>query len=416
MAQPQYDGSTVGMVPDHVPEELVYQWQEPDFPEYEYTPYEVYRKLAKAKKPIFYTPEHFRSLNYGAWVVTSAQYCREVLQQPDPFCTSIRFASDNSAYPGRLIPLGMDPPEHMKYRMLIAPIFSPKAIDAMESEVYRVCNEVMDTFATRGEVDFMREFARVFPGIIFMQIMGLPLDMKERFFYWEEKIFHDGTPEEKRAVGQEVGEYLYQLIDEKRAHPANDLVSTLLAAEVDGKKLDDVTIRDCCFLMYIAGLDTVNGGLGHVFRYLAEHPDDQQRLREHPEKIPAALEELLRIHAWIGTTRVLSRDHEFHGVKMKKDERIIVMNPIASWDEDRFENAFEVDLEREVNPHLAFGGGVHRCAGSYLARRELRVAMAEWLRRIPQWQITAGEKVPYFSDGLLSMRRLPLSWDGSKAI
>ena len=406
--------SDVSKIPDHVPEELVFQWSEVDFPDYETDPYGVIRALAKEQRPIFWTPNDIRS-NNGAWVVTSAAYCREVLQQPDPFTTTIRYANDNASWPRRLIPLMMDPPEHTSHRRLIASIFSPKNIDSQDEYIREVVNEVIDGFAKQGQVDFMKDFARVFPGVIFMRIMGLPIEMKERFFHWEEKFFHDGTDEEKQQVGIEIAQYLQQLIEEKRVNPGDDLVSSLIDSEIDGEQLSDEVIQDFCFLMYIAGLDTVNGGLGHIFRWLADHPEEQQQLRENPERITVALEELLRIHSWIDMSRVLSRDFDFHGVKMKAGDRVVVNTPAASWDEARHECPFDVDLDREINPHLAFGGGPHRCAGSYLARRELSVAMAEWLRRIPQFEVTPGEEVTYFTDGLLSLRNLPLSWDGSEA-
>ena len=405
--------SDISKIPDHIPDELVFQWEETDFAEFETDPYEVYRALARDQRPIFYTPNDYRS-NNGAWVVTTAAYCREVLQRPDPFTTTIRYANDNAHWPRRLVPLMLDPPEHTGHRQLIAAVFGPKSIDAREDYIRGVANELIDAFAGRGQVDFMHAFSRVFPGIIFMGIMGLPVEMKEQFLHWEEKFFHDGTDEEKQQVGKEIAAYLKELIAEKRRNPGDDLVSDLIDAEVDGERISDETIEDYCFLMYIAGLDTVNGGLGHVFRWLADNPVEQQRLREEPGRITLALEELLRIHTWIDMSRVLSRDYDFHGVKMKAGDRIIVKTPIASWDEARHECPFDTDLERKVNPHMAFGGGPHRCAGSYLARRELRVAMEEWLRRIPPFRVTPGERVTYFTDGLLSPRRLPLSWDASK--
>ena len=404
-----------GTLPDHVPEELVFQWEEPDFPEFEIDPYGVYRALAKEQRPIFFTPKDYRS-NNGAWVVTSAAYCRDVLQRPDPFTTTIRYANDNAHWPRRLVPLMLDPPEHTRHRKLIAEVFGPKSIDAREGYIRQMANELIDGFAGRGQAEFMREFSRLFPGIIFMGIMGLPVEMKEQFLHWEEKFFHDGTDAEKQQVGVEIAAYLKALIAQKRSNPGNDLVSELIDAEVDGKRISDETIEDYCFLMYIAGLDTVNGGLGHIFRWLADNPQEQQRLRQEPGRIAMALEELLRIHTWIDMSRVLSRDYVFHGVQMKAGDRVVVKTPTASWDAARHECPFDTDLERKVNPHMAFGGGPHRCAGSYLARCELRVAMQEWLRRIPPFRVTPGERVTYFTDGLLSLRQLPLSWDAAKAI
>ncbi|MDB5447445.1 MAG: Cytochrome [Phenylobacterium sp.] len=403
-------------VPPHVPRELILDFVEGGERDFAVDPYAVFRRLAKTAPPLFYTPRDPRVMDGGAWVVTTADYAREVLQNPDPFCNSIRYASDDAAFPRRLLPLGVDPPEHLKFRAVIAPIFSPKAIDRIESDVYRIANAQIDTFAKSGRTDFMHTFARVFPGTVFMLMMGMPLENREQFFQWEEKFFHDGTNEEKRQVGLEIHSFMVDLIKEKRRRPGEDIITQLTKSEIDGKPLSDDIIYDFCFLLYIAGLDTVNGGLGHIWRYLAEHPEAQAELRADPSLVREAVEELLRVHSWIAVSRVLSRDHEFHGVQMRKDERVVVLAELPCWDPKDFPDPYKVDFHRPVNPHLAFGGGVHRCAGSHLARRELRVGLAEWLRRIPEWRIEPGAKPAYFTDGLLSLRNLPLVWDGAKAI
>jgi cytochrome P450 len=394
----------------------VRQFQERDDPDYALDPYGVFRKLAADAPPIFYTPRDFRVRGAGAWVVTTADYVREVLQNPDPFCNSIRYSNDDANFARRLLPLGLDPPEHLKYRAVIAGAFSPKAINKIEADVYRVANEYIDAFAEDGHTDFMANFARTFPGAIFMMMMGMPLEMKDQFFEWEEKFFHDGTNDEKKQVGLQIHGFMSGLIAEKRKKPGDDVMTMLTRAEIDGEKLSDDVIFDFCFLLYIAGLDTVNGGLGHIWRWLADHPEAQAELRADPSLIPNAVEELLRAHSWITSARVLSRDHVFHGVQMKKDERVIVLAPLAAWDPAEFPDPFKVDFHRPVIPHTVFGAGVHRCAGSHLARRELRIGLAEWLRRIPEWKIEPGVTPVYFTDGLLSPRSLPLVWDGSKAI
>ena len=402
-------------VPPHVPRNLVLNFQEGEDPDFATDPFGVFRRLAKEAPPLFYTPRDYRVRDGGAWVVTTAEYAREVLQNSDPFCNSIRYSSDDATFARRLLPLGLDPPEHIKYRAVIAPMFSPKAIDRIEKDVYRVANEIIDEVGKSGRTDFMHTFARVFPGTVFMQMMGMPLDMKEQFFEWEEKFFHDGTNDEKRKVGMEIHNFMADLIKEKRRRPGEDVVTMLTKAEIDGVPISDDIAYDFCFLLYIAGLDTVNGGLGHIWHYLAQHPEAQAELRADPALVRDAVEELLRVHSWIGVSRVLSRDHDFHGVEMKEGERIIVLAELPCWDPKDFPDPYKVDFHRASNPHLAFGGGVHRCAGSHLARRELRIGLGEWLRRIPEFTIEPGVQPTYFTDGLLSLRNLPLVWDGSKA-
>jgi cytochrome P450 len=406
------DLSDPAPVPEHVPRRLVRTFSARDDARLASDPYALYRELAQDAPPIFYTPRDYRGA--GAWFVTTAAYAREVLQNFDPFCNAIRYGGDEKHYPRRLVPLELDPPDHLKYRAVLAPLLSPRAIDRIEATVVQVAGEYIDRVAAAGRCDFMKAFARPFPGTIFMTMMGMPLDKKEQFFRWEEELFHDGTDEKKKQAGREIHAFLVRLIADKRKAPGEDIISTLVQAKVDGETLSDDLVYDFCFLLYIAGLDTVNGGLGHIFRWLAEHPEAQAELRADPSLVPNAVEELLRIHSWVETSRVLSRDHEFHGVTMKEGDRVVVMSQLPCWDREEFPDPFKVDFRRPAIPHLAFGGGVHRCAGSHLARRELRIALREWLRRIPEWRIEPGAELTYFTDSLLSLRRLPLVWDADK--
>lgn len=408
--------ATFPKVPAHVPPHLILDFQEGEGADFATNPFGVFRDLASKAPPLFYTPRDHRVIGAGAWVVTTADYAREVLQNADPFCNSVRYSSDDAVFARRLLPLGVDPPEHMKFRAVIAPMFSPKAIDRIEQDVYRVANEYIDEFAKSGRTEFMHSFARGFPGTVFMMMMGMPLEMKEQFFQWEEKFFHDGTNDEKRQVGMEIQTFMAELIQEKKRKPGDDVITKLTMAEIDGVRISDDIIYDFCFLLYIAGLDTVNGGIGHIWRYLADHPEAQAELRADPSLVRDAVEEMLRAHSWIAVSRVLKRDHDFHGVEMKKDDRVVVLAELPCWDPKDFPDPHKVDFRRENNPHLAFGGGVHRCAGSHLARRELRIGLAEFIRRIPEFRIEPGVTPTYFTDGLLSLRNLPLVWDGSKAI
>src|SRR5882757_486091 len=403
-------------VPPHVPPHLVMDFQEEKDPDFATDPFGVFRRLAEKAPPLLYTPEHWRCIGTGCWVVTSDEYAREVLQNPDPFCNTIRFSRDQAQWTRRLLPLESDPPEHMKYRAALAPLFSPKAIDAIERDVYRVAKEHLDKIAKSGHTDFMHTFARVFPGTIFMMMMGMPLEMKDQFFYWEEKVFHGGTFEEKQQVAKDIVSFMTDLIQEKRRKPGEDIITSLTKAKVDGRPITDDEVYDICNTLYFAGLDTVNAAQGHIWRYLAEHPEAQAELRANPPLVRDAVEELLRVHNWLGASRVRKRDYDCHGVQMKAGERVWINPELPSWDPNVYPDPYKVDFHRSATPHLAFGGGPHRCAGSHLARRELRIGLSEWLRRIPEWRIEPGATPTYFTDGVLSLRNLPLVWDGSKAI
>jgi cytochrome P450 len=409
MDLPLADGPNV---PPHVPHDLVRNFSARSDPRYRTEPYDIYRELADDAPPLFYTPTDYRGP--GAWFVTTAAYAREVLQNPDPFCNAIRYGGDVSNYARRLVPLELDPPEHLKYRAVLAPLFSPRAIDSIEADINRLADDYIDAFARDGHVDFMKAFARPFPGTVFMAMMGMPMDRKDQFFRWEEEMFHGETDEIKRQAGRKIHGFFVDLIQEKRRNPADDIVTKLTTAQVDGERMSDDLIYDMAFLLYLAGLDTVNSGMGHIWRYLAEHPQAQAELRANPALVPNAVEELLRIHSWVEVSRVLKRDHDFHGVQMKAGDRVVVMSELPSWDPQEFPDPGKVDFHRPTIPHLAFGGGVHRCAGSHLARRELRIALAAWLRRIPEWRMEPGAKPTYFDTGNLALRALSLEWDGAQ--
>lgn len=406
-------------VPDHVPPELIMAFDPDAEPGFERDPYGKWMKL-KDYPPIFYNPAPRLDVppagNRGRWVVTSSEYVREVFQKADPFSNSLSGVGDGVTGPRRYVPLAIDPPEHNKYRALIAPLFSPKNIDKLDAQVAQVTNEILDETLKTGSCDFMQDFARLFPGTIFMLLMGLPLDQKEQFFAWEEQFFHGETQDDKDAVRATIFNYLKSLIAEKRKNPGDDLVSLLISSKVDGESMPQEDIEDFCFLLYIAGLDTVNAGLGHIFKYLAEHPEIQKDLRENPDKIHGFVEEMLRVHAWVNTYRNLSRDYDFHGVQMKAGDDIMLNDFLASRDPAQYDKPDTVDITREPNPHFAFGGGTHRCAGSHLARRELRIAVREWVNRVPEFTITPNDEALYYVGGtMLALRTLPLSWDASKA-
>lgn len=398
-------------IPDHVPQELVFDIEPADGDESITAPYALFHRMREQAPDLFYLPRGPRTGTGSCWVVQSAELIREVFQDGTTFSSSsVGATGEGSVWPRKLVPLELDPPEHGKYRRLLAAEFSPRMIDGLEEKLRERSEKMIDGFAGRGEVDFMTEYARVFPIVVLMELVGFPLERREEFSEWERLMFQGETPEARREAGQHVAAMIARLVDDKRSHPEDDLLSQLVGGDIDGEPIARDKLEDMGFLLFIAGLDTVTAGLGHVFRYLAEHPDEQQRLRENPELIPDAIEELLRFHSWITTGRLLSRDHLFHGVQMKEGDRVMCATYCASHDPELVSDPDTIDLNRSPNPHFAFGAGVHRCAGSHLARRELRIAASQMLERIPQFRIRDGAELRY-DGGLVALGSLPLVWD-----
>jgi cytochrome P450 len=317
-----------------------------------------------------------------------------------------------------LIPLQIDPPEHAKYRRILDPLFTPREMARREPRVTELVNEMIDRFADRGECDFHAEFAVPLPCTVFLQLLGLPLEDLETFLVWKDGVIRpEGgalTFEERRAatapVALQIYDYFERAIDDHIANPRDDVLSAMIAADVAGQPLSREELLDICFLFLIAGLDTVTDSLDCFFVYLARHPDHRRQLVEQPDILPNAIEELLRWETPVpGIARVAMQDVEVGGCPISKGERVSPLLGAANTDPAEFPDPEVVDFARNPNRHRAFGGGPHRCLGSHLARMELRVALREFHRRIPDYEIKPGVELKY-TTGLRSVETLPLTF------
>ncbi len=323
-----------------------------------------------------------------------------------------------------MIPLQVDPPEHAKYRRILDPLFTPREMARREPAVTALVNEMIDRFADRGECDFHEEFAVPLPCTVFLQLLGLPLADMDMFLEWKDGVIrppgdsgYDRRHESAAPVAAQIYEYFDRAIDEHIASPRDDVLSALIAANVaseEGRPLSREEMLDICILFLIAGLDTVTDSLDCFFVYLARHPEHRHQLVEQPDILPHAIEELLRWETPVpGVARVALQDTEVGGCPISKGERISPLLGAANTDPAEFPDPETVDFTRNPNRHRAFGGGPHRCLGSHLARMELRVAMREFHRRIPDYEIKPGAQLT-FTAALRSVESLPLVFPVSK--
>jgi len=349
----------------------------------------------------------------GHWIFTEPEMIRAALQHPEIFSSSVVTPLEEDP-PYKWIPEMLDPPEHTKWRQLLAPHFAPKLMEQMEGRVKERCIEIIDSFAARGHCDFLRDFAWRYPTTIFMEMMGLPLDGLDRFLSWEHEILHltvDEDPDRSRAVAAMIAVqgYFAELIEMKRVHPGEDLLTTALRWEIDGKPISQEDMLSWCLLMFMAGLDTVSIQLSYAFWYLASHPEARSRLAADPSLAAPAVEEFLRVFAFVAPSRKVTQETEFHGCPLKKGDMVLLPLSAACRDAGAFADPVSVQLERDHNNHIAFGLGPHRCLGSHLARRELRVALEEWHRRIPDYHLAQGVE-PVEHGGMYGIDVLELSW------
>jgi cytochrome P450 len=343
----------------------------------------------------------------------------------DDVCWAVRhpevFSSAGAVSIGQeqpLIPLQQDPPLHTSYRRLLNPPFTPRRIAELEPDVRRLVGELIDAFADDGRCDFNDDFATPLPSTIFLRLMGLPQSDLPMFLQWRDNIVRpdvepgdfDGATEIRAATGKKINAYFEAAIDEVRTEPADGLLSELVHAEFGGRPLEQDELLGISHLMLLGGLDTVTATLDCMIAYLARHPDRRRQLVEDPSIIPAAIEELLRAETPVQLVpRVVVQPVTMQGVDLEPGDAVMLVLGAANVDESVFGDAGEVDFGRDMSRHVAFGGGNHRCLGAHLARLELRVALEEFHRRIPDYRIPDGEEV-HFSPGIRQASRLPLVW------
>ncbi|MFN8028039.1 MAG: cytochrome P450 [Acidimicrobiia bacterium] len=380
-------------------------------PEFTRTPQPYFRQM-RATNPVMRTPSMFGDAGSTVFVGRGDDV-ETVLRDPQRFSSKF---TENSTLGFPLIPITVDPPDHHRYRRLLDPLFGPKQMARLEGAITERANALIDAFAARGECDVAEEFAVPLPCGVFLDLMGLPSAELDTFVRWKDGILRGGdgslSPDDPVRVAAQLESTarFEQLIEERRAEPQDDLLSVLVDAEIEGTPITQEELLGICHIMLIAGLDTVTDSLTCFFAYLAEHPEQRQRIVDDPSVIPAAVEELLRYESPVPfIVRVATGDTEVRGVPVAKGDHVVCLLGSADTDEQIVPGADTVDFDREGNRHFAFGVGIHRCLGSHLARLELRIALAEWHRRIPHYRVPDGVELA-FTPILRQVEHLPLEF------
>lgn len=353
--------------------------------------------------------------DHGTYLLSRHEDVQFALRNPDIFSSD---AAVDIGQERPLIPLQIDPPEHVKWRRLMDPFLAPKQVNILEDDFRVLVNEMIDGFVDRGSVDFHTEFSGPLPATMFLRLCGLPLEEMDTFVRWKDNIIRpdvefgdvEAAAALRRQTGQEMYAYFTGEIESRLAEPRDDLLTRLVHGEVDGRALTIEDLLDIMFLFLLGGLDTVTATLDCTLAYLATHPERRRELVEHPEVTQHAVEEFLRFHTPVmGILRNVKKPVEVSGVQMQPGDHVMVMIGSANTDEAMFAEPEQMHFERPENKHLAFGGGPHRCLGSHFARLELRVALEEWHRRIPEYSLPAGA-APSFSPGIRESADLRLEW------
>jgi cytochrome P450 len=346
--------------------------------------HEGYLQLKSEAPGLFWTP-----VNGGHWVALASPTILHIMQHPELFSNSQTSIPKRADAP-RMIPESLDPPEHRQYRQFLRPWFESSAIAEMEPRVAEWTEQLVARIAPQGECEFVEEVGSRLPVSIFMEMFGLPLARIDEFRDLITGLFSSGgSVEDQQRYAAAIGAVLAELIQVRMAEPADDLVSKLIAADFDGRKLAFDELMSIGFLMFLAGLDTVTNAMTFGFRHLAQDNAMQQALREQPDKIPHAVEELLRRYGFANVPRLVMADTELDGVLLREGDMVHCALPMVGLDDALNPEAQKVSLERNRHRHAAFGNGVHTCLGLHLARLELKTLYRVWLERVGPFRLRA---------------------------
>lgn len=365
------------------------------------TIFETYKEL-RAECPVG------RSNRYGGfWYLTKNEDIFNAEQDHETFSTQPTMLLPSFGTDTPMIPIDYDPPKHTAYRRILLPLFTPKAIDALTPRVEQVAQDLAGAIETDRVVDVTAAYVRPLPTIVFSTLAGFPEEDWPRFDRWVDEIIYERVehPEVAAKAGDEVYAYFDDLLEKRRGEPhREDIIGYLLRAEVDGSPLTHDELLSYCYLLFLAGLDTTAWAIRASLWWLAQNPEAQQQLRDNPEAVPTAAEEFLRTLSPVqAMARTATRDVDVRGKHIKAGDRVVLAFGSGNRDEDQYDRADEVIIDREQNRHFAFGVGIHRCLGSNLGRREVVVALQQFLAATPQFSL-ADQDQPWHGVGPLNIQ------------
>ena len=382
-------------------------------PEWVADPYPIWDEL-RARCPVAHSDRYG-----GTWLpvrhddVAAVAYDTEHFTSRSVVVSEVRPGPDDLPAPiGLAPPITSDPPFHALARRLLLPAFAPKPIEALEPFTRELCVELLDATAGERQFDAAVDYAQHIPLRVIVRMLGFPQEDADLFRRFIRMVLEDvdQSAEERQAIVDEgeLDAYIDARIAEHLADPQDDLTTFLLEAELDGNKLDPDHVRGTMVLLMIAGIDTTWSAIGASLWHLAQNPADRRRLAADPELMGTAVEEFLRAYAPVTMARLVATDFDFDGRQMKEGDWLLLPFPAANRDPEQFPDADKVLIDRAENRHSAFGLGIHRCIGSNLARMELRVALEEWMKRYPEFELVDPAEVTWSAGQVRGPRTVPV--------
>jgi cytochrome P450 len=383
-------------------------------------PYPAYDAV-RAGSPVVHLPA------YDLWMILDHDGVRRALTDHDAF------SSDLSHAPGRGNPgewfLFFDPPRHSRLRALISKAFTPRVVANLEPRIRELSRELLDGMIEGGEADLVAAFSGPLPMRVIAELLGVPADDWPRYKRWSDAILPiantfapgeetDRILREYRAVTEEMRTALPGLIERVRSTRPDALLARLVVAEVDGERLTPRELLGVVQLLLVGGQETTVNLINNAVLCLLEHPDQLARLRADPDLLPSAIEEVLRFRSplqWM--PRATTRDVELHGRVIPAGKVVLPLIGSANRDPKQFPDAGRFDIARDPNPHIAFGHGIHACLGAALARLEARIALADFLGRVDQFELaTDGPWEPRQALSVHGPSRLPIRFTPARRV
>jgi len=396
--------------PGHVPPELVWNHGYAAFSHELDDPFVAAGRMHEGPG-IIWSPDI--GYGHGGWILTRHALISEALLDTRSFSS----ARTNNAIANllgvdwKLNPLEFDPPQHSSYRHILNPFFSPRAVKGLEESVREICAELASSFEKDGKCEFIGAFSSRLPAYVFLALMGLPREDFPRFMAWEDGLLRGKDLAERAEAGGAILEYLQDFVARERQDPSTGLLRGILSAQIDGRPLSEGEIMGMIFVLYVGGLDTLNSTISWIFRHLAMDRALQARLRDNPEDIPKAVDEFTRAFAIATAGRTVTHDLEFHGVKMRKGESVLLAMCLANRDPQAYPDPHRIDIDRHRGASLTFATGPHTCLGLHLARREIRIVLEVLLPRLRNLRMPADGEYAFHTGLGIGIDRLPLEWD-----
>ncbi len=316
-------------------------------------------------------------------------------------------------YGGSAPPISADPPVQQWTRRALLPHFTAKAVEEHRSFTVQLCNRLIDDFIETGEADAAGQYAQQIPPRLIALKLGIDETRIDEFVYWVRAVLEFGLSDPKLRLKYRdvIRDFFHEQVADRQQNPQDDLITKLLAStDPDGNPFSAELVVGMCNLQLVAGIDTTWSSIGSALWHLATHPADRQRLIDDPDVLPTAIEEFLRYYSPVTMAREVIEPVSYNGVDFEPGDKVLMNFPGANHDPDIFDDADQFIIDREINRHIAFGAGIHRCAGSNLARMELTVAVETWMERIPDFSLSAPDDVTWAGGQVRGPRLLPVSF------